>query len=104
MSKDHELKQSKPKSSPQNKTGNNLYTQQKKLRKLCLRGYDIPSTPFLDVLISESYEVSNLLPLGALFEFLAPIVAEKSVSKSTGLHAIFCKIAILFGLSKECHC
>ena len=53
-----------------------LYTQQKKLRKLCLRGYDKRSTPFLDFLISESYEVSNLLQKGALFEFLAPIVAE----------------------------
>ena len=76
----------------------------KKLRKLCLWGYDKKSTPFLDFLISESYEVSNLLQKGALFEFLAPIVAEKISSKSTGLHAIFRKIAILFGLSKECHC
>ena len=48
--------------------------------------------------------MSNLLQKGALFEFLAPIVAEKkSVSKSTGLHAIFRKIAIMFGLSKQCH-
>ena len=47
----------------------------KKLRKLCVRGYDKRSTPFLDFLISESYEVSNLLQKGALFEFLAPIVA-----------------------------
>ena len=54
-----------------------LDTQHKKLRKLCLRGYDKRSTPFLDFLISESYEVSNLLQKGALFEFLAPIVAEK---------------------------
>ena len=81
-----------------------MYTQQKKLRKLCLRGYDKRSTPFLDFYISESYGVTNLLQNGALFEFLAPIVAEKSVSKSTGLHAIFRKIAILFGLSKECPC
>ena len=44
--------------------------------------------------------MSNLLQKGAVFEFLAPIVAEKSVSKSTGLHAIFRKIAILFDLSK----
>ena len=28
-------------------------------------------------LISESYAVSNLLQKGAVFEFLAPIVAEK---------------------------
>ena len=32
---------------------------------------------FWIVLISESYEVSNLLQKGAVFEFLAPIVAEK---------------------------
>ena len=30
----------------------------------------------LDFLISESYEVSNLLQKGALFEFLVPLVAE----------------------------
>ena len=29
-------------------------------------------------LISESYKVSNLLQKGAVFEFLAPIVAEKN--------------------------
>ena len=81
-----------------------LYTQQIKLRKSCLRGYDKRSTPILDFLISESYEVSNLIQKGALFEFLAPIVAEKSVSKSTGLHAIFRKIAIMFGLSKQRQC
>ena len=34
-------------------------------------------TIFLDFFISESYDVSNLLLKGALFEFLAPIVAEK---------------------------
>ena len=37
-----------------------------------------------------------------MFEFLAPIVAEKNqfLSPTTGLHAIFHKIAILFDLSK----
>ena len=54
----------------------------KKLRKLCLWGYDKRSTPFLDFLISESYEVSNLLQKGALFEFLAPIVTEKNQFQS----------------------
>ena len=49
----------------------------KKLRKLCLRGYAKLSTPFLEFLISESYEVSNLLQKDYLFAFLAPIVAEK---------------------------
>ena len=58
------------------------YTQQKKLRKLCLRGYDKRSTPFLDFLISKSYEVSNLLQKGALYQFLAPIVAEKNQFQS----------------------
>ena len=48
--------------------------------------------------------MSDLLQKSALFEFLVPIVAEQSVSKLTGLHAIFRKIAIMFGLSKECHC
>ena len=44
--------------------------------------------------------MSNLLQTGAVFEFLAPVVAEKkSVSKSTGLHVIFRKIAKLFDLS-----
>ena len=42
-----------------------------------MRGYDKLSTTFLDFLISEFYEVSNLLQKGALFEFLAPIVADK---------------------------
>ena len=37
--------------------------------------------------------------MGALLDFLARIVAEKSDSKLTGLHAIFHKIAIMFGLS-----
>ena len=48
--------------------------------------------------------MSNLLQKGAVFEFLAPIVAErlnKSVSKSIGLHAFFRKIAIMFDLSKR---
>ena len=49
---------------------------------------------------SESYEVSNLLQKGALFEFLARKVAEKISLKSTGLHVIFRKIAILFGLRR----
>ena len=59
-----------------------IYSQQKKLRKLCLLGFGKISTPFLDFLISESYEVSNLLQKGALFEFLAPIVAEKNQFQS----------------------
>ena len=58
---------------------------------------------FWIISISESYEVSNFHQKGASFEFLAPILTEnKTVPKSTGLHAIFRKIAILFGLSKEC--
>ena len=48
--------------------------------------------------------MSNLLQKNALYEFLAPIVAEKLILKSTGLHDIFRKIAILVGLSKECLC
>ena len=76
----------------------------KNIRKLCLRGYDKRSTPCLDFLISESNEASYLLQMnGALFEFLAPKAAEKIVSHLTGLHAIFRKIAILFGFSKECY-
>ena len=43
--------------------------------------------------------MSNLLQKEALFEFLTPIVAEKINVKVEGLHAIFRKIAILFGLS-----
>ena len=49
----------------------------KKVKEIVFAGYDKRSTPFLDFLISESYEVSNLLQKGALFEFLAPIVALK---------------------------
>ena len=59
-----------------------FYYSTKKLRKLCLLGYDKRSTPFLDFLILESYGVSNLLQKGALFEFLAPIVAEKNQFQS----------------------
>ena len=64
-------------------------------------GCDKRSTTFLDFFNFRIYEVSNLLQKGAVFEFLAPIVAEKTVSKLTGLHAIFLKIAILFDLSKR---
>ena len=76
----------------------------KKIRKLCLWGNDKRSTPILDFLISESYEVSNLLQKGALFEFLAPIVAEKISFKVDWSSWHFSQIAILFGLNKECHC
>ena len=38
-----------------------LYTQQKKLRKLCLRGYDKTSKIFKDILISQYYNVSIFL-------------------------------------------
>ena len=54
----------------------------KKLRKLCLWGYDERSTPVLDFLFSEFYEVSTLLQKGALFEFLAHKVAEKNQFQS----------------------
>ena len=44
--------------------------------------------------------MSNLLQKDALFEFLAPKWLKKSMSKSTGLHDIFRKIAILFSLCR----
>ena len=59
---------------------------------------------FLIFLISESYEVSNLLQKGAVFEFLAPIVAENISFKGDWSSCHFSQIAILFGLSKKCHC
>ena len=54
--------------------------------------------------ISESYEVSNLLQKDDLFEFLAPVVAEKISFTVDWSSCHFSQIAILFDLSKECHC
>ena len=54
--------------------------------------------------MSEAYEMSNMLQKDALFEFLAPIVPEKIKVKVDRSSCNFRKIAILFGLSKECHC
>ena len=57
----------------------------------------------LDFLISEPYEVSYLIQKGALFEFLTPIVAEE-ISFKVDWSSCHFSIAIMFGLSKQCHC
>ena len=58
----------------------------KKLRKLCLMGCDKGSKTFRDFGISQCYNVSIYLQMGALFVFVAPIAALKSMSKLTCLH------------------
>ena len=52
-------------------------TQQKKLRKLCLRGYDNTPKTFKNILISQYHKVSIFLKINALFGFVAPIAASK---------------------------
>ena len=55
-----------------------IYTQQKKLRKLCLRGYEKTSETFKDILISQYYTVSIFFSIYALFGFVVPIASSKS--------------------------
>ena len=52
-----------------------IYTQQKKLRKLCLRGYDKTSKTFRDFQISQYYNVSSFLWIDASFGSEAPVAA-----------------------------
>ena len=58
-----------------------IYTQQKKLRKMCSSAYYNKSIKVLEIQTSESYKVTFDLSNETLFELIAPGVAWKIIVK-----------------------